>query len=65
MLAMGLWIGLSFPYFIGWALVTAMLAYENSLLKPGDLSKMDLAFFRINSNIGLVLLLFTVLGVVV
>ena len=65
LLALGVWMGLSFPYYVGWALVTAMLTYENSLLKPGDLSKMDLAFFRINSNIGLVLLLATVLGVVI
>ncbi len=65
LLARGVWMGLSFPHYIGWALVTAMLAYENSLLKPRDLSKMDLAFFRINSNFGLVLLVATVLGVAI
>ena len=54
LLALEVWMGLSFLYYIEWALVTARLAYENSLLKPRDLSKMDLAFFRINSNIGLV-----------
>lgn len=51
--------GLLFPevgalYFVGVALVAAMLAYEQSLVKPGDLSRMDAAFFNLNAMISVV-----------
>ena len=38
--------------------------YENSLVKPNDLSKLQLAFFNVNSYIAVVLLVFTTLDVV-
>lgn len=65
LLALGLWMGLGFPYYIGWALAVALLVYENSLVKPNDLSKLNLAFFQINSYISVLLFIFTTLGVVV
>ena len=34
--------------------VAALLVYEQSLVKPGDLSKVNLAFFTVNGLIGLV-----------
>ena len=63
LLALGFWLDLSFYYFIGWAIAVSLLAMENSLLKPDDLSKLRSPMFQYNSVISMVLLLFTVLAV--
>ena len=63
LLAVGLWLGLSYFYFIGWAIASALLALENSLLKSDDLSKLRSPLFQYNSTISIVLLIFTVLAV--
>ena len=39
-------------------MVAALLAYEHSLVKPNDLSKMNAAFFAVNGYISLLFLLF-------
>ena len=39
-------------------MVAALLAYEHSLVKPNDLSKMNAAFFTVNGYISLLFLLF-------
>src|SRR5205085_10148461 len=36
---------------IGLALVAALLVYEHSLVKPGDLSRVNPAFFNVNAYI--------------
>ena len=64
LLALGIWLGLSFFYYIGWAIAVALLIYENSLVKPDDLSKVGMAFFRVNSYISVQLMAFTILAVV-
>ena len=63
LLALGFWLDLSFYYFIGWGIATALLALENSLVRPGDLSKLRSPLFQYNSVIAMVLLLFTILAV--
>jgi 4-hydroxybenzoate polyprenyltransferase len=45
---------LGWAYWAGWALITGVLAYEHSLVKPGDLSKIDKAFFDLNGYVSLV-----------
>lgn len=45
---------LSAAYWVGWLLITGVLAYEHSLVKPGDLSKIDKAFFDLNGYVSLV-----------
>ena len=65
LLALGLWLQLNFFYFIGWAIAVVLLIYENSLVKPNDLSKLNVAFFRVNSYISVQLLVFAILAVVV
>jgi 4-hydroxybenzoate polyprenyltransferase len=56
------WLALSFqlpwPAWVGVFLVAALLAYEHSLVKPDDLTKMNAAFFAVNGYISLVFLLF-------
>ena len=64
LLALGIWLDLSFYYFIGWGIAVVMLVYENSLVKPNDLSKVGVAFFRVNSVISVQFFVFTLLAVV-
>ena len=64
LLVLGIWMDLAFPYYFGWVIGSLLLAYEHFLVTPHDLSKLNKAFFNINSYVALVLLLFTVLAVV-
>jgi 4-hydroxybenzoate polyprenyltransferase len=49
--ATGLAAGLGWPYWMGVAAVAALLVYEHSLVSPGDLSKLGVAFFNVNGYI--------------
>jgi 4-hydroxybenzoate polyprenyltransferase len=49
---------LAWPAWAGIGVVAALLAYEHSLVKPNDLSKMNAAFFTVNGYISLLFLLF-------
>ncbi len=64
LLALGIWMGLGPLYYVGWAVAVALLVYENSLVKPNDLSRVGVAFFRVNSYISVQLLAFTILAIV-
>ena len=69
MVALLVWLAASFhlawPAWAGIAVVGALLAYEHSLVKPHDLSKMNAAFFTVNGYISLLFLLFWGVAVVV
>src|SRR5450755_342659 len=56
------WLAASFalpwPAWAGIAVVAALLAYEHSLVKADDLSKLDAAFFAMNGYISMSFLLF-------
>jgi 4-hydroxybenzoate polyprenyltransferase len=56
------WVAASFalPWlaWVGIAVVAALLAYEHSLVRADDLSKLDAAFFAVNGYISLLFLLF-------
>lgn len=54
----GLYLSLGVPYWIGAGIVTAMLAYEHSLLSPNDLSKLNAAFFNVNGIISILAFVF-------
>ncbi|MET0340555.1 MAG: UbiA-like polyprenyltransferase [Polyangiales bacterium] len=41
-------------YFAGCAVVTAILVYEHAIVRPGDLSRIDKAFFDLNGYVSLV-----------
>jgi len=43
-------------YFVGVGVVAALLIYEHALVKPDDLSRVNLAFFQVNTAISLGLL---------
>jgi 4-hydroxybenzoate polyprenyltransferase len=50
--------GLPWPAWAGIVVVGALLAYEHSLVKPNDLSKLNAAFFTVNGYISILFLLF-------
>jgi 4-hydroxybenzoate polyprenyltransferase len=52
-------------YWLGVAAVAALLVYEHSLIRPGDLRRLDAAFFTVNGVISMVFLGFVLLDVVV
>jgi len=60
--ALLLWLAFSFglpwPAWAGVAVVASLLAYEHSLVKADDLSKLDAAFFAVNGYISMLFLLF-------
>lgn len=47
---------LSWPYWLGVAAIAGILAWEHWLVRPGDLSRIDRAFFTLNSYVSLVFL---------
>ena len=59
LLALGPWLGLGFPYYIGWALAAGLLVYEHRLVSPTDLSRLNMAFFNINGYIAIIVFGFT------
>ena len=50
--------GLPWPAWAGIVVVAALLAYEHSLVKANDLSKLNAAFFAVNGYISMLFLLF-------
>ena len=57
----GLGVGLS--YWLGVAAVAGLLLYEHSLIRPGDLRRLDAAFFTVNGLISMVFLGFVLVDV--
>jgi 4-hydroxybenzoate polyprenyltransferase len=48
-------LGLGWPFWAGVAAVAALLWYENSLVKPEDLSRVNVAFFNVNGYISVLI----------
>lgn len=65
LLALGPWLGLGFPYYIGWALASALLVYEHRLVSPMDLSRLNMAFFNVNGYIAVIVFVFSFASVYV
>lgn len=63
LIATGLIFHLGFAYWIGILLVTGLLIYEHSLIKPDDISKLDMAFFNMNGYISITVFIFTLMSV--
>jgi 4-hydroxybenzoate polyprenyltransferase len=56
--AVGAGLGLGWWYWLGVVAVAALLAYEHALVRPGDLRRLDAAFFTVNGVISVVFFLF-------
>ena len=57
--------GLGWPYWVGLAIVAALLAYEHSLVSPDDLSKVNIAFFNVNGIISITIGAATLLALLI
>ena len=60
---LGAALGLGWPYWLGIGVTAILLAWEHALVRPDDLSRIDIAFFNINSYISVTLLL-SILGAI-
>jgi 4-hydroxybenzoate polyprenyltransferase len=61
----GAGLGADVWYWLGVAATAALLAYEHSLVRPGDLRRLDAAFFTVNGVISVVFFAFVALDVLV
>ena len=61
----GLILGLGIVYYVGLALVAIALAYEQSLVKPYDFSKANVAFFNANGFVSIGFFLFSLADLLV
>jgi 4-hydroxybenzoate polyprenyltransferase len=52
-------------YWLGVAVTAALLAYEHAIVRPGDLRRLDAAFFTVNGVISVVFFGFVALDVLV
>jgi 4-hydroxybenzoate polyprenyltransferase len=59
LVGLGLSLGLGWIYYLGVAATAGLLVYEHRLITPSDMSRIDVAFFNVNSYIAGVLFLFT------
>ena len=60
--ALGWTTALGLLYWAGWVAVVALLAYEHALVRPNDLSRVDLAFFNVNGYIAVIVMIATIGG---
>ncbi|MCI0437717.1 MAG: putative 4-hydroxybenzoate polyprenyltransferase [Chloroflexi bacterium] len=51
LLALGVLISIAWPYYIGLAVAALLLIYKHSIVSPNDLSRLGMAFFRINAYV--------------
>jgi 4-hydroxybenzoate polyprenyltransferase len=66
-IALFVWLGIRLNlggfYYAGVAVTALLLLYENSIIKPHDLSKLNLAFFALNGVISIVMFFFVAIEV--
>ena len=60
LVAAGLGLDVGALYWVGTAAVAALLAYEHTLVRPGDLRRLDAAFFTMNGVISVVFAAFVI-----
>lgn len=65
LLSLGLWMGINWPFFIGLAVAAGLLGYKYRLVSPGDVSRLGIAFFRINAYVSTTILAATLTAVLI
>jgi 4-hydroxybenzoate polyprenyltransferase len=63
LVALGPIAALGAPYFVGVAVVAALLVYEHAIVRPSDLSRLDAAFFTLNGYVSVVFFAATLVDV--
>ncbi|MCI0477937.1 MAG: UbiA family prenyltransferase, partial [Anaerolineales bacterium] len=54
---------LGIAFWIGLVVVALLLAYENAIVKPNDLSRLNLAFFNVNGYISVIVFVSALAGI--
>jgi len=65
LILLGLVAPLGWPYWTALVIVAGLLAYENGIVKPDDLSRINVAFFNINSYIAVTLFVGTFVALLI
>jgi 4-hydroxybenzoate polyprenyltransferase len=52
----GYLVGAGWPYYVGVAIAAALLFYENAIISPDDMSRVNAAFFNVNGFVAVVVL---------
>ena len=65
LVANGLLFGAGGLYWTGMVLTAGLFLYEHSLVREGDLSKLDIAFFNMNGYISMTVFIFTLMDYIV
>jgi 4-hydroxybenzoate polyprenyltransferase len=63
LIAAGVGLHVGFLYWVGVAIVAGLLVYEHTLVRPGDLRRLDAAFFTMNGVISLAFFVFVLADV--
>jgi len=50
-------VGAGWAYYVGVAIAAALLVYENAIISPDDLSRVNAAFFNVNGYVAVIVLL--------
>jgi 4-hydroxybenzoate polyprenyltransferase len=62
---LGLVLSLGWPYWVGLVITAGLLYYENSIVKPNDLSRINIAFLNMNSYVAVTLFVGTFLALII
>ncbi|MBI2941643.1 MAG: UbiA family prenyltransferase [Chloroflexi bacterium] len=65
LLALGLLMPLGWPFYAGWLAAVGLLVYEHRLVRPDDLSRVDVAFFNVNGYIAIIVFVATFVATMV
>lgn len=64
LIATGLILNLGVYYYGGVGLAAIILIYEHSIVRPGDLSRVNFASFKINRYVGLIIFIMTLIDII-
>jgi 4-hydroxybenzoate polyprenyltransferase len=65
LVALGVWMELAFPFFVGCAIAAALMAWKYRMVSPTDLSRMGVSFMRMNALVSTTVLLSTLTAVLI
>lgn len=63
--AVGIVAQLGIAFWVGVVIVAILLAYENAIVKPNDLSRVNLAFFNVNGYISVIVFASALFGLII
>lgn len=61
----GLIMNFGIIYYVGVLIAISLLLYEHSLVRPNDLTKIDMAFFNMNGYLSVVMFVFTLIDLII